>query len=342
MIRPLHLLVFAGFFHLNATAQSLDSSAEKLDEQERKKIYDRFIGEDFSKVASELARGAPGERYCPAGYVSHELLQSPWKGSLGFVYGRAWAHHANFDYQAGTEGLGEHMETLLTVLEDRGVGSGRGAGVSEIARYLRWNRSQTTDESLPENEAILRRVRAIAVDDREPDGLRRFLLPTLFEYDDPNPYLDLAMELASREGTPLAKAEAFRFAVPVRDASSFNPSNRAKFVRHAFSLLEEIDDKHSGKGYFLAMAIGSFLGVQPVASGQGAFAPDQRLEKYQGEHGLTDAFFQKTVENAMDWWEANKADYENSPDEAGQPAAAPDSKSEGNEKSEQEADPQSK
>lgn len=72
-------------------------------------------------------------------------------------------------------------------------------------------------------------------------------------------------------------------------------------VRMGFSLIEE--DRRVSPGYihgayFLAIKTGDYVGQE--------FKPDQKAERYQGEHGLTDNFFADTVANALSWWAKNR------------------------------------
>lgn len=79
-----------------------------------------------------------------------------------------------------------------------------------------------------------------------------------------------------------------------------------KVVRMGFSLIEE--ERRASPGYvhgayFLAIKTGDYVGRD--------FQPDQKAERYQGEHGLTDSFFADTVSNALSWWEENQDDIGN-------------------------------
>lgn len=75
----------------------------------------------------------------------------------------------------------------------------------------------------------------------------------------------------------------------------------AKVVRMGFSLIEE--DRRVSPGYvhgayFLAIKTGDYVGKE--------FKPDQKAERYQGEHGLKENFFADTVANALSWWAKNR------------------------------------
>ena len=281
---------------------------EPVDPAELKKTYNRYVGSEFSTIAHELAKRV-GDNPSLEGYIPNEKLAQPWKHSLSLTLSRAWRFHA--DYAARKEQRGKIFEILMNVVEDDEVEAGRRIALSEIATRLHWGHSTVTnDESLPPIEDTVWRLFTIAQDQNENAELRRAIVPILYQYGDPNAYLDWAIELTSAESSPLAITEAFRFATPVRNSDRLTPENFARYLNHAFQLLEDIDDKKSGTGYFLAMHIGAFVGVEPVRSGQGSFAPDQRLPEYQGERELKDSFFQATVDNAMKWWAENKNKYQ--------------------------------
>lgn len=289
---------FSGFLQMNR---------EPVDPAKLKKVYDHFTGSEFSEIAHDLAKRV-GENPVLQGSIPQDKQSKPWTHSLGLTLANAWRFHTN--YAARKEPLGKVFDVLMSVLQDDAVGAGRRIALGEISTRLYWGRLPGThDKSLPPLQDTISRLSAIALDPEEDVALRKALVPVLFEHGDPNEYLDLAIEITSGEKDSLAIAEAFRFATPVRYCERLTKENRAKYLNHAFKLLQRINDKKSGTGYFLASHIGSFVGVQPVRPGQGAFAPDQRLDEYQGKNGLTEAFFQKTVDNAMDWWTNNKGKY---------------------------------
>ncbi|MFN0075340.1 MAG: hypothetical protein ACKVY0_02585 [Prosthecobacter sp.] len=286
----------------------LRMNEDTVDSAELKKTYDHYVGSEFSDIAHELAKRA-GENSILQSYIPNEKLAEPWTHSMALTLSQAWRFHT--DYAVRKEPRGRIFEVLMQVVEDDEIGAGRRIALGEIATRLHWGSyPATNDGSLPPMEDTIRRLSAIAQDQHEDAALRRAIVPILYQYGDPNAYLDLAIELTSAETSPLAIGETFRFATPVRNSDRLTPANRAKYLNHVFQLLEKIDDKRSGTGYFLAMHIGAFVGVKPVRPGQGSFAPDQRLPEYQGEHGLTEFFFQTTVDNAIKWWAENKNKYQ--------------------------------
>ena len=67
-----------------------------------------------------------------------------------------------------------------------------------------------------------------------------------------------------------------------------------------FQIISELPNKDLKSGYFVARHLGFILKAQDE------FTPDQKKQKYQGKHGLTDNFFIDTVKNAIKWHSKNK------------------------------------
>lgn len=297
---------------------------EPIDPVELKRVYDHYVGSEFAEIAQELAKRV-GVNQPHQSHIPQEKLAEPWTHSLSLTLSSAWRFHT--DYAALKEPVGKKFEILMAVLENRDVRSGRRLALNEIATRLHWGSYPVTkDGSLPPNSDTIRRLRAIAFNRQEQTELREAIVPILFEHGDPNDYLELAIELASLKSDPLAIAASFRFATPVRISDRLTKENRARYLNYAFRLLESIDNRKSGTGYFLAVHIERFVGVLPVRPGQGSFAPDQTLDEYQGENGLTASFFQKTVDNASEWWMKNKSKYQGEKDGGGQSGGRPGSK----------------
>lgn len=286
------------------------SGGKAPDPVELKRVYDHYTSRGFSEVAAELAKSA-GENSLMLSMTTEEEWQQPWTHSLALTLHKAWYFH--LDSLDEGDPQGEKTGILMTLLENPAIGEGRKSAMAGIAQGFLYKRHLTCREvNSPLQEKTLRQLDAIATNKGEDPELRLEAVKILYEYRDSNDYLDLVIELTSHEKTPLAMAEKFRFATPVTtygNSYGLTKENRAKYLNHAYGLLESIDDKKSGVGYFLASDIGHFIGIKPVRPGQGAFAPDQRLEEYQGKQGLTESFFQKTVDNAMEWWAQHKADY---------------------------------
>jgi hypothetical protein len=275
-----------------------------------KTIYDRYTGSKFADIAHELARELGENPDLTTGIIPAGRDATPWGYNLSFTLRHAWEFHT--DTARRKEPYGANFELLLSLVEDAKVGPGRTWALHELSNRLYWgSQTVTGDGSLPPMEETIRRLRVIALDKAEKDfELRREIVRVIYQHGDPNEVLDLAIELSSREGDPHRVAAAFQAAMPVEGAKRLTKENRAKYLSHGFLLLGRIDDGKSGTGYFLAGHLGSVIGIEPVRQGQSPFAPDQRLPEYQGKHGLGEAFFQKTVDEAMAWWEKHRGEYE--------------------------------
>lgn len=196
---------------------------------------------------------------------------------------------------------------LLEILEQPAVGAGRSLVIEELKSRLHYG-IEYGDKTLPPLHDITTRLGRFARDDTQPTHLRRRVVEILLEHGDPNEYLDLAIAL-SNEGDALRRSETFRFTTTMLQPERLTAQNRKRYLSHCVALLESIDDGRTGKGYFLAMHIGRFVGVKPVRPGQGAFAPDQRRQMYQADGGLNQAFFQDTVNNARRWLRNHPSEY---------------------------------
>jgi hypothetical protein len=106
----------------------------------------------------------------------------------------------------------------------------------------------------------------------------------------------------------MTRGEQFRSGTELlRGSLSFE--NRKLLYNYGFTLLGQIDDGKTGKGYGLALHLGRFVGIKSIHDVQATFQADQRLPEYQGEHGFKDSFFQDTVNNARNWWAENQKDF---------------------------------
>lgn len=302
------LTVILFFTTISTFAQNVFRlNQETVDPAELKKTYDHYAGSKFSAIAHELAKRV-GENPSLEGYIPNDKLARPWTHSLSLTLSQAWRFHTN--YAARKEPRGKIFEILMTIVENDEVGAGRNIALGEIATRLRWGR-KPVDQSLPPLKETVRRLSEIAKDKREGNFLRRMIVPILYEHGDPNKYLDLALELTSKEKSPLAIAEAFRFATPSRNSTKLTAENRAKYLNYGFSLLEEVNDKKSGHGYFIAMHLGAVAGVKPIIKGESPFKPNQKLARYDQSKGgsMAPFYFQDTVDNALNWWSQNKHKY---------------------------------
>lgn len=275
----------------------------------RGEAYVRLTTSEFRAIAPKLARLI----------ATHPVLtgigpstRQPWSelqliegDRIGCTLDQLWQHHIGKKGQT----RGELIPLMLDIIDDSAIGSGRELAVSELSVRLHFGRS-LSDPSIPPIDSILSRLEVLAADAKQPNDFRRSLVKILFDHGDPNKYLASAIELSSAEGTPVAQSESFRLCTPTSNAGTLTAANRKKYLRHCYQLLEQIDDGRSGGGYFLALHIGQFVEVLSAREGQKIFVPDQQLPKYQGQHGLTESFFQDAVINARKWWSEHKHEYE--------------------------------
>jgi hypothetical protein len=201
----------------------------------------------------------------------------------------------------------QDVELMLDLLEDPSVGLGKRLVIWDLSSRLQIAIDHYQWSFLPARQEVLQRLECVVQNTRESDDLRRIIIDLLMRYDDQNKYLDLARELSSAGETPYRRAEFFGSCTRYCRPDKLSSENRRKYLRHAFFLLEQVDDGHSGHGYFLASQIGRFIDIPPAGKGGELFMPDSRLPEYQGPHGLREQFFQATVNNARKWWEENKA-----------------------------------
>jgi hypothetical protein len=158
------------------------------------------------------------------------------------------------------------------------------------------------------NDRAKSSLERIVREETEPPAIAVKAAEILLQKEDANTFFPVLVAACKRIKNPLPRSEQFRFATQQLSVK-LNNENRKLFLNYGFSLLSQIDDKKSGTGYFLAGHLGDFIGIKPVRDGQCAFAPNQLLPKYQGKHGLTDSFFQETVNNARKWWRKNERRY---------------------------------
>lgn len=75
--------------------------------------------------------------------------------------------------------------------------------------------------------------------------------------------------------------------------------NRTALIRQGFTILRATQATGPGNGYFLAIGLGSTLGIK------GDFKPDQNAPQFKGATGLDELFYEETVRNALAWADAN-------------------------------------
>jgi len=199
------------------------------------------------------------------------------------------------------------MNLMLSLLENQSIGNARYTVAQEIGNRLYWGMREH-DASLPPFSEVQPRLEKIAQNRNEPVDLRKAIIGILLEEGDPNSYLENALALCEAESDPLPRSEMFRYIIlrHVR-GDKLTVENRAKSLQYGFVLLEKVDDGHSGRGYFLAINLGHLAGVEPMIRGDQPFRPDLHLQQYKGPHGLTEAYFQETVDNARKWWREHRA-----------------------------------
>lgn len=272
--------------------------------EQRSEAYSRLVKADFSSIAPKLLSLIPTQLTLTG---SGPSTKEPWKEErltprdrVRYTLWQIWDVHTDMPAERG-----KNFPLYLDLLEHAPAGDARGRVISILKSRLE-NGLAFRDKSLPPMKEWLPRFDRLVRDKNYPTALRLQLIELLFIYGDPNEYLDLAIALTS-EGSAIRQSEDFRFATPTQQSVRFSDANRKKYVIHCYQLLERIDDGHSGTGYFLAMHIGGFIGVEPIVRGESPFKPDQRLPEYQESGGLKKSYFQDTVNNAMKWWAEHKA-----------------------------------
>ena len=322
VMRLQHVVFLLGLNHCSF-ADDLDAIvARDISAVQRGELYERLTKVEFAPIAAKLARL---KGHYPILTGIGPQTRQPWSESglsegdkIGCTLHQLWEHHLDAARQRG-----DSVQIMLSVLDDPifqpGVGAalpdfplrgfddrfdGRLSALSVIQSELIVSRGK-----LPQalRERILKRLDQMVQDAAQPAALRERAIGMLSAHGDPNEYLELAIQLSSKERTPVRQGGAFRLLTP--GARRLTAENQKRWLHHAYSLLEKIDDGRSGEGYDLALTIGSVLGIRPVRDLQGAFAPDSSLSKYQGKNGLTHSFFQDTVNNARKWWSENQSRY---------------------------------
>ena len=86
-------------------------------------------------------------------------------------------------------------------------------------------------------------------------------------------------------------------------------ANRAKYLNHAFGLLEKMDDGHSGIGYFLANELSQAIVIPLGRTDTDLFRPAVDRPEFHDGDNPSQAFFQFPVENAREWWRQHRHEY---------------------------------
>ena len=162
---------------------------------------------------------------------------------------------------------------------------------------------------LPLDKAVDRLEQA-ANDPTQAYMVREKVIQQLLRDGDQNKYLDLAITFASDEAKPIKRSEAFRYVTQACKLSKLSETNQKKYLQYVYDLLDQINDGQ-GNGYFLAMDIGSCIDIKPGKHSMRPFTPDPKLPQYHDELGnLGKNYFQDTVNNALDWWNEHKGQYQ--------------------------------
>lgn len=308
MIRVTTLLALC-LMGSTAWADDLDIIVDKtVSAESRGQAYYRLTSVEFHLIAAKLAR-LVGDHLVSTGI--EPTTKEPWKETrlderdrIACTLWQLWRQHFETKRPRG-----EDIELLLGLLEGPSVGRGRHRVAVELDSRLHAD-SLYGDQSMPRKQDLLSRLERLVpdpVEPEEPEAVQSYILALLFRHGDQNKYVDLALRVSSTVDKPMRRAELFRSCTQSCRAGKMSEENRRKFLCYGYRLLEEIDDGHSGSGYFLALHLGQFIGVAPVGTNNSPFMPDSRLPEYREPRGLKKKlFFQDTVNNARKWWEENK------------------------------------
>ena len=120
---------------------------------------------------------------------------------------------------------------------------------------------------------------------------------------DINRYMPLALEIVRLTNEGMPRSQAFSDATNLGNRLyTLTYANREAVLSSGFDILKRLSDEDLRHGYFVALDLGFILKIEDD------FKPNQREEKYQGEHGLADEFFEDTVRNALAWYSKNMAE----------------------------------
>jgi hypothetical protein len=273
----------------------------------RGEAYQRLTQAEFPMIAKKLAAQFSAALMLTG---SGPSTKEPWKEArLADLYRVQFTLLQLWNYQLEEKAQRmEHVGLLLDLLEAPDIGYGRYLALHQIIEVLNHGLPYNSDKT-PSAESILKRLDVLARDTRQPEDLRQHLLTVLFQYGDADKYFDLIIKLIADTRNVASKGGILTSCAPPGLAVRLTGENRRKYVRLSFEYIEDTNDGFSGHGYHLACTVGSFVGVKPVRDGQGSFAPDQNLPKYQDSNGLKKSFFQDTVNNALKWWAENNKNY---------------------------------
>lgn len=276
-----------------------------LDESELKLRYEHFVEQDFSLIAKELVSQMSLFPVTSGIKPSYDQT-TPWKYGLPWTLYSAWQHHVqninNNPVNADT------LNVLVTVLisTENDKGTGRHNVLHELNNQL--NRLKGTEQLLLEQTKVLKRLTAIVTSNMEPLSMRMAALRTLIIHEGINHHINQIIKLTTvnQSDSELKQVKAMSYLIsasPVKTLSQLSQVNKNRYLYHAFELLNLNHDGKTGRGYFLALHLETFLSLEPAQ--HHVFKPDQSLKQYQTARGLSDDFFQQTVDNALQWWQGN-------------------------------------
>ena len=142
----------------------------------------------------------------------------------------------------------------------------------------------------------------IATNGTETLDTRQVAVTALLKRCDLDTYIPLGMEIVNSYDKEMEKNQAFNSLTNQGNRLyKISEKNRDLLLSTGFAILIQLDDEDLQHGYFVALQLGFILKIP------NEFKPDQKTEKYQGQHGLTDDFFIDTVKNALEWYSENMA-----------------------------------
>ncbi len=257
-------------------------SKEGLTQKERTALVEESKKRSFAEIAPALLKALVD--YHPF-YGINPIGDTPWndEGLTGrdrvyLMASAVWHHHL-----ASSDDLSK-AKALLALLKDSSHMGERAILISALLNY-QW---------CPEAENVLLEI---AKNTKEDNSIRRLSVETLLSRCDLNTYMPLAVEIILAHKTGLDRCQAFNFTTNQGNRLfSLSEQNKRRFLAEGFGIINELPEKDLQTAYFVARRLGFVLRIESE------FAPDQKGEKFQGKHGLTDEFFIDTVKNAVTWY----------------------------------------
>ena len=195
-----------------------------------------------------------------------------------YAVGRVWdAHIVKLPEAGGAAILREMLATAPTAT----------AKVRVVLGGARW----------PELEPALA---ALLRDEKEPVDVRTAAAQALILYGKGDYHADL-LAAFDQETVPANREAWFQRLVAPRHKARSGVDPRV--VVRGFELVETsraASPRYIHGAYFLVVAIGDYIDRD--------FAPPQRGSRYVTATGLAEAFFSDTVEHALRWWKAHRAE----------------------------------